>query len=215
VKMLEEVLNINLQREAQFPVIVGGDESRASDEHLVQVVIAGDESAFAEIFERYKRPITQTVCRFFRDRSDIEECVQQCFTKAYFSLKNYRGGGDRSFPAWMTRIAVNVCYDEFRRRGRRSESLFTEMSDAENDYLETIADGRKPSVETVLIASQLTEKVLAGLDVKDRLAMTLVYTEDYTLTEVADAIGITTSNLKSRLFRCRNQIRNKFGHLFT
>lgn len=212
--MLEEVLNINLQTEAQFSAIADGGESRLSDEQLVQAVLGGDESAFAEIFERYKRPMTRTVSRFFRDRSDIEECVQQCFTKAYFSLKNYRGGEDRSFPAWMTRIAVNVCYDEFRRRGRRPESLFTEMSDAENDYLETVADGRRPSVESSLVASQLAEKVLAGLDAKDRLAMTLVYAQDYTLNEVADVIGITTSNLKSRLFRCRNQIRNRFGHLF-
>ena len=212
--MLEEVLNINLQTEAQFSAIADGGESRLSDEQLVQAVLGGDESAFAEIFERYKRPMTRTVSRFFRDRSDIEECVQQCFTKAYFSLKNYRGGEDRSFPAWMTRIAVNVCYDEFRRRGRRPESLFTEMSDAENDYLETVADGRRPSVESSLVASQLAEKVLAGLDAKDRLAMTLVYAQDYTLNEVADVIGITTSNLKSRLFRCRKQIRNRFGHLF-
>lgn len=213
--MLDEVLNINLTTTAQFSAIPAKDETRVSDEQLVQAVLGGDETAFAEIFERYKRPMTRTVSRFFRDLTDVEECVQQCFTKTYFSLKNYRGGEENSFPAWMTRIAVNVCYDEFRKRGRRSESLFTEMSDAENDYLETVADGRKPSAETSLVASQLAEKVLSGLDPKDRLAMTLVYTEDYTLNEVADAIGITTSNLKSRLFRCRNQIRSRFGHLFT
>ncbi len=210
-----EVLNISSQAKVQFSAIPVRDESRVSDEQLVQSVLGGDETAFTEIFERYKRPMTRVVSRFFRDLTDIEECVQQCFTKTYFSLKNYRGGEENSFPAWMTRIAVNVCYDEFRRRGRRSENLFTEMSDAENDYLETVADGRKPSAETSLVASQLAEKVLSGLDPQDRLAMTMVYTEDYTLNEVADAIGITTSNLKSRLFRCRNQIRQRFGHLFT
>ena len=213
--MHEEVLNINLQSKAQFSAVVLKDESRVSDEQLVHAVLGGDETAFAEIFERYKRPMTRVVSRFFHDLTDVEECVQQCFTKTYFSLKNYRGGEENSFPAWMTRIAVNVCYDEYRKRGRRSESLFTEMSDAENDYLETVADGRKPSAERSLVASQLSEKVLSGLDPKDRIAMTLVYSEDYTLNEVADAIGITTSNLKSRLFRCRNQIRNRFGHLFT
>ena len=213
--MHDEVLNINLQTKAQFSAVVLKDESRVSDEQLVHAVLGGDETAFAEIFERYKRPMTRVVSRFFRDLTDVEECVQQCITKTYFSLKNYRGGEENSFPAWMTRIAVNVCYDEFRKRGRRSESLFTEMSDAENDYLETVADGRKPSAERSLVASQLSEKVLSGLDPKDRIAMTLVYSEDYTLNEVADAIGITTSNLKSRLFRCRSQIRNRFGHLFT
>ena len=125
-----------------------------------------------------------------------------------------RGGKDRSFAAWMTRIAVNVCYDEFRRRQRKCENLFTEMNDEETNYLETIADGHGPSVERSTIASQLAEKVLAGLDAKDRLALTLVYSEDFSLEEVADAIGITTSSLKSRLFRCRNQLKAKFGYLF-
>ena len=213
--MLDEVLNINLQAKTQYSAVVVNDGSRVSDEQLVQAVLDGDESAFAEIFERYKRPMTRVVSRFFREVTDVEECVQQCLTKAYFSLKNYRGGEEKSFPAWMTRIAVNVCYDEFRKRGRRSESLFTEMSDGENEYLETVADGRTPSAETSLVATQLSEKVLSVLEPKDRIAMTMVYSQDYSLNEVADVIGITTSNLKSRLFRCRTQLRNRFGHLFT
>ncbi|MGB2752126.1 MAG: sigma-70 family RNA polymerase sigma factor [Pyrinomonadaceae bacterium] len=212
--MLQEVLNINLQTNTRSQTDVITDVTPASDEQLVEAVLGGDETAFAVIFERYTRPMTRVVSRFFRERSDIEEFVQQSFTKAYFSLNKYRGGEDNSFPAWMTRIAVNVCYDEFRRRGRRAESLVTDLSSDESDYLETVADGRKPSVERLLAARQLTEKILSVLDEQDRIAMTLVYSEDYSLSEVAEAIGISTSNLKSRLFRCRNQIKSRFGHLF-
>ena len=212
--MFEEVINISLQREAQLQTIEFADDAPIADERLVQMTLAGDETAFAEIFERYRRPMTKVVARYFRERSEIEEFVQQGFTKAYFSLKNFRGGEDRSFAAWMTRIAINVCYDEFRRRGRKGESLFSEMSDAENDYLETVADGREASADRTLVAAQLAEKVMSSLDPKDRMAMTLVYSENYSLNEVAEAIGITTSNLKSRLFRCRNQLRTRFGHLF-
>ena len=212
--MLEEVINISLQREAQLPPIEFTDESPLADERLVQMTLAGDETAYAEIFERYKRPLTRVVGRYFRERSEIEEFVQQSFTKAYFSLRNFRGGEDKSFAAWITRIAINVCYDEFRRRGRKGESLFSEMTDTENDYLQSVADGREIAADRSLVASQLAEKVLSSLDAKDRMAMTLVYSEDHSLNEVADAIGISTSNLKSRLFRCRNQIRARFGHLF-
>jgi len=212
--MLEEVLKISLQTKTQFPIVGFADEVHTSDESLVQAVLDGDERAFEEIFERYRRPMTRVVSRYFRERTDIEEFVQQSFTKAYFSMKKFRGGGEASFPAWMARIAVNVCYDEFRRRGRKAENLFTEMTDEENDYIETIADGRSAKADSSLVAAQLAEKVLAGLAAEDRVAMTMVYSEDYTLDEVAGAIGISTSNLKSRLFRCRNHIRKRFGHLF-
>ncbi len=212
--MLDGVLNISLQTRVQIPAIEFTDQAVASDDQLVSLVIDGDEAAFSEIFDRYKLPVARTVGRFFRDRSEAEEFVQQSFTKAYFSLKKYRGGEDRSFAAWLTRIAVNVCYDEFRRRQRKGESLFSEMSDEDGDFISTIADGAGRSAEQALQTAQLAEKVLAGLEPGDRVAMMLVYSQEYSIEEVAQTIGISQSNLKSRLFRCRNHIRKRFGHLF-
>jgi RNA polymerase sigma-70 factor, ECF subfamily len=212
--MLDEVLNSDLQRRARLTAIELKEGATASDSELAQAVLDGDGHAFAEIFERHKLLVTRVVGRFFRERGEIEECVQQAFTKAYFSLAKFRGGEGNSFPAWIMRIAVNICYDEFRRRQRKPESLFSEMGETENDYLDAMADRRETSTERSLVAAQLVEKITAGLDAKDRIAMTLVYCEEYTLDEVADAIGITRSNLKSRLFRCRTQIKKRFGHLF-
>lgn len=211
--MLDEVSKTGLQNEAKISAIELLEGSQITDEDLVRAVIDGDERAFAEIFERYRRLVTGVVGRFFRDRSDIEEYVQQSFTKTYFSLKDFRGTNERSFPAWVTRITVNVCYDEFRRRGRKPESLFAEVDD-ENGFLETVSDVKAASAESKVVNAQLADKILSSLDPKDRIAMTLVYSEDYSLNEVADVIGISVGNLKSRLFRCRNHIRERFGHLF-
>ncbi len=122
--MLEEVINISSQTTAQVTSIEFDRDAPVSDEQLVRAVLAGEEQAFADIFERYRRSMTRVVSRFFREPSDIEEYVQLCFTKAYFSLNKYRGAEDRSFPAWMARIAVNVCYDELRRRQRENQKTF-------------------------------------------------------------------------------------------
>ena len=75
--MFEEVINISLQREAQLPTIEFADDAPITDERLVQMTLAGDETAFAEIFERYKRPMTKVVARYCRERSEIEVLVQQ------------------------------------------------------------------------------------------------------------------------------------------
>jgi RNA polymerase sigma-70 factor (ECF subfamily) len=210
--MLDEVIDISLQSKPKLRSFEQPDA--LADEALVDAVLAGDEHAFAVIFDRQKRHVTRVVGRFFSDRSEIEEFVQQSFTKAYFSLKSFRGGAEHSMAAWLTRISVNVCYDEFRRRQRRGESLFTEMSEDENGFLESLIDGREVSAESSVTHAALVEKVLSGLDARDRIAMTMVYSEDYSLSETAAAIGISTSNLKSRLFRCRNQLKARFGYLF-
>lgn len=211
--MLDEVSKTGLQNEAKKPAIEFSEGSQVTDADLVRAVIDGDEQAFAEIFERYRRLVTGVVGRFFRDRTEIEEYVQQSFTKTYFSLKDFRGTSENSFPAWVTRITVNVCYDEFRRRGRRPESLFTEI-DEEGGFLESVLDGKTVTAETKVVSAQLAEKILSTLDPRDRIAMTLVYSEDYSLNEASEVIGISVGNLKSRLFRCRNHIRDRFGHLF-
>src|SRR5262245_5059169 len=102
--MLDEVLNINLQSTTQLAGLEPVVDATRTDEFLVRRVLDGDETAFAEIFERYKRQVTRTAGRFFRERSDIEECVQKSFAKAYFSLGKFRGGEERSLAAWLTRI---------------------------------------------------------------------------------------------------------------
>lgn len=212
--MLDEALSINLQSETQLSPIAFSDTRVSTDLVLVRAILAGDEQAFAEIFDRYKRPVTRVVGRFFRDHSEIEEMVQRAFMQAFVSLRKFRGVEENSFGAWMTRIAINVCYDEFRKRKRRSESYLSDLDGEESNFLETIADGRQPSAEQQLSAVQLADKVLGGLDPKDRIAMILVYSEDHSLAEVADLLDVSVSNLKSRLFRCRNQIKGRYGHLF-
>jgi RNA polymerase sigma-70 factor (ECF subfamily) len=210
--MLDEVLT-TLQSEAQLPAVSFSDTRPTSDDALVELVLNGDETAFAEIFDRYKRHVTRTVGRFFSERPEVEEHVQQAFVKTYTSLERYRGGEDNSFAAWITRITVNICYDEFRRRQRRGQSLSAEMTTDEIDYVDTIVDGRERSPEQQLAASEMAERVLSTLDPMDRIAMTLVYSEDRSLAEVASMLDISVSNLKSRLFRCRNHIKQRYSHL--
>jgi RNA polymerase sigma-70 factor (ECF subfamily) len=209
--MHDEVLKASLQPSPETPTIPISFSDHVTDEMLVAAVVAGDERSFSEIFDRYKRHVTRVVARFFSDRSDVEEYAQQSFTKAYFSLKNYRGGEEKSLPAWLSRIAVNVCYDEFRRRKRKGETTFTDLSDEETSFVETIVDDKARSEEDRLIAKQLADKVLGSLDPEDRIAVQLVYSEDLSLAEAAEIIGMTTSNLKSRLFRCRNFIQKRFS----
>ncbi len=214
MKMVEEALIIDLETKSQTSAIMFTGELPTTDGQLVDAVLAGDEQAFAEIFERYRSLVARVVGRFFRDRGDIEEFVQQAFTKAYFSLNKFQGENDRSLAAWISRIAVNVCYDEFRRRKRSGQYASVEMSEEENGRLAELADGTASSAERSMIATQLAEKVLSSLSPEDRIAMTMIYSEEYSLEEVAGAIGISVSNLKSRLFRCRNQLKTRFGYLF-
>lgn len=213
--MIDETIKINRVRNVNLPATKLSEPSEITDDELVKLVLAGDEAAFACVFERYKKLVVHLVSRFFRRREEIEDIVQQAFTKIYFSLKDFRGGHDKSFSAWASRLTINACYDELRRRGRRAENLFSEFTDEERTYFEQIAAETVPNAEKTMVTKDLAEKILSGLDAKERLALTLLHGEDFSVAEVAQAVGWSESNVKTRLFRCRNNLRNIFRHLFS
>jgi RNA polymerase sigma-70 factor (ECF subfamily) len=202
---MEQVINRSqiLPAEAESKIA-----SAHTDAELVKAVLAGDETAFAALFERYRKLVAHTVSRFFYEREEIEEFVQQSFTKIYFSLKDFRGEREKSLAAWLTKITVNLCYDELRRRGRRPENRFGDLTDEENTALESFAQSFTENAESSLIKRDLAEKLLSNLDASDRLALTLFYGEDFSVEEVAEFIGWSPSNVKIRLFRARNYLRN-------
>ncbi len=209
--MIEETIKLDQISSLSLP----SNCPKNADEELVQTILAGDEAAFNLLFERYRRLVVHLVSRFFRQRHEIEDISQQAFTKIYFSLKDFRGGHEKSFSAWASRLTINACYDELRKRGRRSENLFSEFTDEERSYFEQIAAENLPDAEKSLVAKDLTEKILAHLDAKERLALTLLHGEEFSVAEVAEIVGWSESNVKTRLFRCRKNLRNIFKHLFS
>jgi RNA polymerase sigma-70 factor (ECF subfamily) len=212
--MIDDAITINPIQNVNLTAVKVNAPSEIADDELVKLVLAGDETAFACIFERYRKLAVHLVSRFFRRREEIEDIVQQAFTKIYFSLKDFRGGHEKSFSAWLSRLTINACYDELRKSGRRAENLFSEFSDEEREYFEQITTENSVDAEKSLVARDLAEKILSHLDAKERLALTLLHGEDFSVAEVAKLVGWSESNVKTRLFRCRNNLRNIFSHLF-
>jgi RNA polymerase sigma-70 factor, ECF subfamily len=213
--MFDEAVKISLNSSVNLSAKNYNEPLEMTDDELVKAVLAGDDLAFDTIFERYKKLAIHLISRFFRQREQIEDIVQQSFTKVYFSLKDFRGGNEKSLSAWISRLTINGCYDELRRRQRKPENLFADFTDEERNFLEQITDINASGNETKLVARDAADKVLAALDPKERLAMTLHYGEDYSVAEVAKIVGWTESNVKTRLFRCRKNLRSIFEHLFS
>lgn len=211
--MIEETIKIKQTVRLEASAVEFRQNSPISDEELVKAVLEGDETAFSLIFERYRRLSIHLISRFFRQREEIEDIVQQAFTKIYFSLKDFRGGHENSFSAWISRLTVNVCYDELRKRQKRSENLFSDFSEEEQILLNGMVEENHSDVEKNLASKDLAEKLLSKLEAKERVAMTLLYGEDFSVAEVAKIVGWSESNVKTKLFRCRRHLRGIFDKL--
>ncbi len=167
----------------------------------------GDEAAFEEIVRRYSSRVFHIANRFFRQRSQVEESAQEIFLRAYTRLADYEGRG--SFEGWLTRIATSTCINLIRYNKRRPE--FIDLTADEAGWLEdkliNTAVERKRSVEDNLIAADLANKVLETLSSDDRLVLTLMDGEEFSVKEVAELTGWSEAKVKVRAFRARRRMR--------
>ena len=180
-----------------------------TDVELVACVCAGDEQAFEELFNRHRRRVALIASRFFRQREQIEEVVQESFTKAYFALGDFSNRQETSFASWMARIAFNSCYDELRRIKRRPESALNDVSPEEAARLQEQlrAGGAESDIEAATIARDLAGKLLARLSPEDRLVLVMLDVEGLTVSEITKLNGWSNAKVKVRAHRARAFLR--------
>ena len=180
-----------------------------SDAELVSEVRAGQDDAFEELFRRHRRRVALIASRFFRRREQIEEVVQESFTKAFFALGEFSNRQAESFGAWLARIAFNVCYDELRRLKRRPESSLSELDEDEAARLRQrsrdASDAR--GVESEAVSRELAAKLLARLSPEDRLVLVMLDVEGLSTVEIAEVMNWSVSKVKVRAHRARVHLR--------
>ena len=183
------------------------EDTELTDDVLVAAAATGDEGAFEQLFERHRRQVARVAGRFFQQREQIEEIIQDSFTKAYFALHSYHGTHAASFKAWLAQIAINCCYDHLRRVRRRPEQGFGDIEESEAQ--EFAAQMRSPprDVERELISRDLAGKLLSRLSADDRLVLTLLDMEGFSVAEIAEVTKWSISKVKVRAHRARANLR--------
>ena len=181
----------------------------ASDGALVHRAREGDEEAFEELFNRHRRRVALIAGRFFRRREQIEEVLQESFTKAYFALGDFDSREETAFASWLARITFNACYDELRRAKRRPESAISEVTEEESAWLKERlrAEGGSGDPESAAVSRDLAEKLLSRLSAEDRLLLVMLDVEGMTVNEIAENRSWSSSKVKVRAHRARASLR--------
>ena len=182
---------------------------------MAQLAGAGDEAAFAEIVRRYSPRVFHFASRFFKQRSVVEEAAQEVFLKAFTQLGSFEGRG--SMEGWLTRITTNTCLNMLRSAKRRPEMTVSDLTEDETSWLDNklahVADETFKSSERSFAAADLAERVLETLSPDDRLALTLVDAEDFSIKEAAEATGWSEAKVKVQAFRARKRMRHAVDKL--
>ena len=96
-----------------------------TDEGLVKSVLGGDEKAFSQLYERYRRPIYSAAYRIIQNSEDAKDATQEIAFKLYRSLHQWDVQKSK-LSSWIYKMAANHSIDCYRVRHRRGESQLTE-----------------------------------------------------------------------------------------
>lgn len=192
-------MELTLDRGAQWSHFKSGRFCVSLDDrNLVERARAGDDTAFAVLFEQFHAPILNYLHRMVSDRALAEDLTQDTFIKAYKALPNTKP--DLAFKAWLYRIATNTALSHLRR-GKIIRFLpFIGEREHAGERLD-LSVTRQTDIESVL--QQLPKHYSAVL--------LLRHYQGLSLAETAEALDITENAAKLRLFRARKAFAKIYG----
>lgn len=177
------------------------------NEHLVLAAQAGSSAAFAELREIYSRRVFRKLLTITRNREDAEDALQDAFMRAYVALPRFEGRS--TFYSWLTRIAINSALMTMRKHRARPEVSFDHANEGEEKSFAFDFRDTAPSPEQICLHRQRCARVLTSigkLQPRLRQAIEMQMTQSSSVREIALALEISESAVKSRLSRARARL---------
>jgi RNA polymerase sigma-70 factor (ECF subfamily) len=187
-----------------------------SDHDLIEATKTGDEEAFAEIVNRYRKPITNYLFRFLNDYEEAVDLAQETFVRVYFAIERYHT--DYAFSTYIYRIATNLAISEIRKRKRRKLLSLTGLYQSEEENETEF----QPPDESALPDENLVEdeksriisRAIVALPEKYRAPIILREVEGKSYEEIAQILDLGLGTTKSRISRARGLLKEKLKHYF-
>ena len=170
----------------------------------IQKALLGDDHSFGNLVEEYQKPVFSLCYRMLGNSKDAEDAAQESFIRAYRYLKKY--DPNRSFATWLLSIAAHYCIDRMRKR--RLPTISTDSLPAK-----IIADRNAPNPERKFRQQEkevMIQNLINKLSPTDRAAIILRYWHECSEVEISQALDLTVSAVKSRLYRARQALAKSY-----
>lgn len=181
-----------------------------AEQDLIRRVRDGDKEAFYSLVRPYQRAVFFATRSVLENDADAEDAAQDAVLKAFTHIGDFRG--ESKFSTWLVRIAINEARMMLRKQHRRLyESLDEPTADEQGDYWpKDFTDWEEIPIEAVQLKElrEALSKALASLEPKYRQVLVLRDIEHFSIAETAEALGISETNVRTRLHRARLRMRD-------
>lgn len=157
---------------------------------------------FHALLERHRKIVFKVANTYCRDPHDRADLAQEIAAQLWRAFPGYDGA--RTFSTWMYRIALNVAIS-FRRSSGQHERQTVAFDESLHDI--AFDSGDAESDERV----RALYRCIDALDPLNR-ALLLLYLDERSQREIAEILGITETNVATKIARLKQRLRDELGN---
>lgn len=181
------------------------------EKELVRHSQEGNEDAFGELVNKYKRKVFHLAYSLTHDEHTADDLAQEVFIKVYFALKKFKGQSE--FGTWLYRIAVNHCRDHLRKKSRIRLIPFDDIKESvTNQDNERLLEESEREEEQ---KRRIMYEFIRELPEKYRIILSLRDIQGFSYEDVGKILGLSPGTVDSRLHRARKMLRKKMEPFFS
>jgi RNA polymerase sigma-70 factor, ECF subfamily len=184
------------------------------DLEIIKRIKKGDKESFREIINKYKKVVYNHSRSFLHDAQEAEDAAQEIFINIYNNIKNFRG--DSKLSTWIYRITVNTCKNRLKQMKRLKSQISEEAYENEDGELEqrivNIKDKEEKEPDNLFASESLRSAILKRVDELTEEQKNVIMLRDVdglSYEEVGRVMKLSVSAVKSKLFRARENLREK------
>ncbi len=182
-----------------------------SDAELVRRTLGGDTGAFEVVVRRYHRDLLRLLRGITHNLEESEDLTQDAFLRAYRHLDRYDPA--RPFRPWLWTIGIRLALHAIARKGRKNVSLDRDVPELDGGGRQEgpwFADDRsREQLDERLLRRDLMD-ALEEMEPQYSAVLILRVLEERSYEEISEILGIPKGTVMSRLFRARQQLKERF-----
>jgi RNA polymerase sigma-70 factor (ECF subfamily) len=210
--------------EAHNPGAATDNSLADRDAELIARVLAGERELFHELVRPYEKSVYFAAFSVLENEQDAEDAAQETVLKALKNLYNFRA--ESKFSTWLISIAINESRSRLRHaRILEFEPVDQSAEDEDGDFVPAvISDWREVPLQALERKEirEMLQKAISQLPEIYREVLLLRDVEEVNIADTAEALGVSTGLVKTRLLRARlmmqkilaPQLSSKRGGLF-
>jgi RNA polymerase sigma-70 factor, ECF subfamily len=191
--------------------VEAGVSGELTDAQVMLLVKAGDDSAFAYLVQKYRRPMMSFMYRMAHNAAVAEDLAQEVFLRVYRSRENYEASA--KFTTWLYRIATNLAVNHARdtRQERPENTVSIDEPDEESGRTFDVPDAAPTAEENLVRRERLAaiRQRVEALPERQRLAVVMHKYQQMDYRQIADVLKLSESATKSLLFRAYETLREQ------